>query len=157
MAPSSPEPPRPRAVRLTFSYGPEGVHLIDRQTIEKRVAAGDDLPPELDATTVAAELRSSDETATFRRVVPQAIRRDVEVFDPDLPGGVRRDPSPPGRGVFTVLVPEAAAADHVVLLARPSADDLAESLGGRAMDEQGARPVEIGRFPMRAEPRDGNS
>lgn len=154
MAHRLPDPPPPRAIRLTFSYGPEGIRLIDSQTIDKRVPASDELPPELDATTVAAEARTADEAPTFRTVIPQAIRRDVEVFDPDLPGGVRRDPSPPARGVFTVLIPETDAADHVVLLARPPAAELQRDEPGEegrpARDEQGARPVEVARFSIRA-------
>jgi hypothetical protein len=146
-----PEPPPPRAIRLTFSFGPDGIQLIDSQTIEKRVPASDPLPAEFDATTVAAEARTADEAPTFRAVIPQAIPRDVEVFDPDLPGGVRRDPSPPASGVFTVLIPEHDGAEHVVLLARPRAADVQRDQPdqeGPVRDEQGARPVEVARFEL---------
>lgn len=158
MARRPPEPPPPRATRLTFSFGPDGIQLIDSQTIEKRVPASEPLPAELDATTVAAEARTADEALTFRAVIPQAIPRDVEVFDPDLEGGVRRDPSPPARGVFTVLIPESDAVEHVVLLARPRAADIPPDQPDQERpmrDEQGARPVEVARFqiPGRA---DGN-
>lgn len=158
MARRPPEPPPPRAIRLTFSFGPDGIQLIDTQTIEKRVPPSDPLPAELDAMTVAAEVRSADEAPTFRAVVPQAIPRDVEVFDPDLPGGVRRDPSPPAQGVFTVLIPESDAADHVVLLGRPPAADVQRDQPDQeapVRDEQGARPVEVARFQIRGR-TDGN-
>ncbi|HEX2222392.1 MAG TPA: hypothetical protein VHK06_07685 [Candidatus Limnocylindria bacterium] len=143
MGPGTPDRPA-RATRLTFAYDASGIRLIDRQPISRPAPPADEAPAQLTASDIVAELRTAADAATYRRVLPQAIRRDVEVFDPALPGGVRRDPSPPAAGVFTVIVPEDPAADEVVLLGREEPADVP----GMA-DEAGARPVEVGRFRLR--------
>ena len=142
MPPPGPDDASPRAVRLTFSFGPGGIQLVDRTPVAKRLPPADALPAALDATTIAAEVRGASDEPVFRRVMPRAIPQDVEVFDPDIPGGVRRDPSPPGSGVFTVLVPDDPAAGDVVLLGRPERD--VPGAGGET-----APAVEIARFPLR--------
>jgi hypothetical protein len=138
----------PGAVRLTFSFGPEGVRLLDRQAIDKRLPPADDLPAELDATSVAAEVRSAAGAPSYRVVVPQAIPRDVEVFDPD--GTSHRDPTPPARGVFTVLVPADPDAVEVVLLT-------GEREPTQKSAQAGGRPVEYGRFSLRPDDTVGHS
>ena len=144
--PAQEAPPR-GAVRLTFSFGLDGVQLIDRQVVDKRVPPPDELPPELDATTIAAEVRSATGDASFRRVVPQAIPVDVEVFSPD--GAPHRDPTPPSRGVFTVLVPDDPAGVEVVLLAR-------ERVSFDKPAQEGGRPIEYGRFSLRGDEKVGD-
>ena len=149
MQQQSPQEIRPsRAVRLTFSFGPEGVRLIDRQVIEKRVPPADAFPAELDATTLAAEVRSARGGPNFVRVIPQAIPVDVEVFDPS--GEVHRDPSPPERGVFTVIVPDDPDAVEIVLLAREP-----DRGPTRRTAQEGGRPVEYGRFSLRPDDKVG--
>lgn len=144
-----PEDRPSRAVRLTFSFGPDGVRLIDRQVIQKRVPPTDDQPPMLDARTVTAEVRTAADAPVYRRVLPHALPVDVEVFDSD--GTAHRDPTPPERGVFTVVVPDDPDATDVVLLRR-------EPDRGLVLDtpQEGGRPVEYGRFPLRSDEPLGN-
>lgn len=149
MQQQGPPPDRPsRAVRLTFSFGPDGVQLIDRQVIDKRLPPADPLPAELDATTIAAEVRSAAGALSFRRVIPQAIPVDVEVFGPG--GEVHREPSPPERGVFSVIVPDDPDAEDIVLLARePDRGSIKRAA------QEGGRPVEYGRFSLRTDGKVG--
>lgn len=147
MASRAPEEQRPKVVRLTFSYDESGIHLLDRQVITKRIEPGEALSAPPPADTVSAELRTAGGVPKFRRAIPDAIPRDVEVFDPEH--GIRREPTPPSSGVFTVLVPEDEEADEVVLIAGRAA--LPSSLA--VARETSREPTVIARFAFRPEGR----
>jgi hypothetical protein len=139
-----------RAIRLTFSYGPDGIQLIGRQALVMQVPPSDDatFPP---TSGLAAELRSGDDEPTFRRNLAQAIPHDSEVFAPEEEGGMHRAPVAPESGVFTVLVPDDDRAEDLVLLAGPR--DVPESIA-RAVEPgvEPGRPQELRRFPLREGP-----
>jgi hypothetical protein len=139
-----------RAIRLTFSYGPDGIQLIGRQTVVMQVPPSDDstLPP---TSGLAAELRTSVDEPTFRRNLAQAVPHDSEVFAPEGEGGMHRAPVAPESGVFTVLVPDDDRAEDLVLLVGPR--DIPQSIARPV--EPGAepgRPQELRRFPLREGP-----
>lgn len=156
-APGSPGPAR--AVRLTFAFDEDGIRLIDRTPVDKRIppsdAVVDDPPPD----AFAAELRTAQDDATFRRVLHDAIPQDVEVFDPVE--GVSRRPVAPTSGAFTVLVPDDADAAEVVLIV--GADAMPEQPGIDALETfrdapaPGRVPHVIGRFSLRGGDDDGVS
>ncbi len=137
----------PRAVRLTFSYDADGIQLVSRQAVTMRVPPGDDPTAPVPATGFAAELRTPADDTTFRRVLHDAIPRDVEVFDPDLQRGMARAPVTRPSGVFTVLVPDDGRADEVVLLA--GREDVPPSFDVPPEADVGPGPVEVGRFRLR--------
>lgn len=138
------------AIRLTFAYDTAGVRLIDRTPVGKPVGATDDPgAASVGPGTLAAELRTADQRATFRRLLPAgAVPPDAEVFDPDVAGGVRRDPTPLPAGVFTVIVPDDQDAAEVVLIAAPAVARRLSTAGTAQADLSGG-PVEIARFPFR--------
>jgi hypothetical protein len=110
---------RPRkAVRLTFSYGADGIRLIDKTKVEKR-APPSSPEPATRSRSLTAELRSASNEATYRQAIDQGLPPDVEVFDPERTRGVFRDPSPPSSGAFSIVVPDDSSAEEVVLLAPP--------------------------------------
>lgn len=144
MSLGSEQAPAP-AVRLTFAYDPSGIRLIDRTEVHKSAGASIDPGVSPPAGSIVAELRTNDDRPTFRRILPpDAVPSDVEVFDPGVPGGVRRHPTPPSSGVFTVVVPADAAADQVVLVGGAQAAPQVSAEEGDS--ERG--PVVLARFSL---------
>jgi hypothetical protein len=146
-----------RAIRLLFSYGPDGVQLISRQVVAMQVPPSDDVSGPPPITGLAAELRTAGDETTFRRQLTDAIPSDSEVFEPDEEGGMHRAPVAPESGVFMVLVPDDERAEDLVLLVGPR--DVPASIapavepGLRAEPE---RVQELGRFRLREEGAGGN-
>lgn len=138
-------------MRLTFAFDEDGIRLVDRTPVEKRIPPSDDVVDDPPPSALAAELRTAQDAATFRRVLHDAIPQDVEVFDPVE--GVSRRPVAPASGSFTVLVPDDADAEDVVLVA--GADAMPEQPGIDSRESfraapPGARvPHVLGRFSLR--------
>ncbi len=161
------EPPgRSGAIRLTLAYDEAGIRVIDRTPVDKAVPPHDPQPASfrtaglsdaqasLPAHAVVTELRAADDTTTYRQVVEHAIPHDQEVFDPSVERGMRRHAVPPPSGVFTVIVPDDRAAEAVVVLAEPTSSG-AERASALQKARPAAGPVELARFPLRAEGGDG--
>ena len=146
-----------RVVRLTFAFDEGGIRLIDRTPVEKRIPPSDDVVADPPPAALAAELRTSGDAPTFRRVLHEAIPQDVEVFDPDQ--GVSRHPVAPASGAFTVLVPDDEDASDVVLVAGVDAVPAQPGIEGqrafRAAPPGEPVPQELARFPFREPPDDG--
>ncbi|WP_432513056.1 hypothetical protein [Kineococcus sp. SYSU DK001] len=143
-----------RAVRLTFAYDSSGIRLIDRTPVDKRVPPGEDPGAAPSPDTVSAELRTAADRPTFRvRLSPYDIPQSTEVFDPGTERGVHRVPRAPTRGAFSVIVPDDAAAQDVVLLAGPS---VAAGPGPADATARTSGPQEIGRYRLREDGGDGN-
>jgi hypothetical protein len=147
-----------RAIRLTFSYGPDGVQLISRQTVAMHVPPGDEVTAPVPTSGLAAELRTAANDTSFRRFLPQAIPRDSEVFNPPEEGGVHRAPVAPESGVFTVLVPDDRSAEDLVLLVGPRdiPPSIAASVEQPPEDTAFAPAQELGRFRLRGESPGGS-
>jgi hypothetical protein len=143
-------PGEPGAIRLTFAYDETGVRVIDRTPVEKLVPASVAEPAAAVPThAVVAELRDRDDAAVYRQIVEQALPESTEVFEEGVERGMWRHPVPQVRGVFTVIVPDDAAAESVVLLAGPGTRGAGMAAGPAAPG--GA--VELTRAPLRG---DGN-
>lgn len=146
-----------RALRITFSYGPDGIRLVSRQAVTMQVPPSDDVADAAPVSGPAAELRTADDQTTFRRHLAGAIPHDSEVFDPDAERGMHRAPVAPDRGVFAVLVPDDARAQDLVLLSAPR--DLPPSIATSLEPRLRAAPMEtqeLGRFPLREDGPRGN-
>jgi hypothetical protein len=139
-----------RAIRLIFSFGPEGVQLVSRQPVAMQVPPSDDVSGPAPMAGLAAELRTAGDDTTFRRYLTEAIPLDSEVFNPEAEGGMHRAPVAPESGVFTVLVPDDDRAEDLVLLVGPREvpPPIAAAVEARLEAEPG-RPVELGRFRLR--------
>lgn len=152
----APEGPS-RAIRLTFSYGPDGVQLIARQTVAMQVPPSDDVAAAPPQAGLTAELRTTGDDTTFRRDLPDAIPRDSEVFEPEEEGGMHRAPVAPQSGVFTVLVPDDESAEDLVLVLGTTdvPPSIARAMEGR-LEAEGAEAQELARFPLREGGPGGN-
>jgi hypothetical protein len=146
-----------RAIRLIFSFGPDGVQLVSRQPVAMQVPPSDDVSAPAPVAGLAAELRTREDETTFRRYLSEAIPRDSEVFDPDAEGGMHRAPVAPESGVFTVLVPDDDRAEDLVLLVGPRdmPPAIAPAVEAR-VEAEPRQPLELGRFRLREGPS-GNS
>jgi hypothetical protein len=144
-------PDEARAIRLTVAYDETGVRVIDRTPVEKPV------PPQslsfdlaaLPAHAVVAELRGAGDATVYRQIVEQALPETTEVFEQGVERGMWRHPVPQTKGVFTLIVPDDAAAESVVLLAGPGT----RGAGLAAGPSPPGGPLELTRAPLRG---DGN-
>jgi hypothetical protein len=130
--------PSERAVRLIFEYEDDNVRLVSAQHVEMIVPSSD--PVEDYARQGCwVGLHDAQNRTLFRRVVPEALRNDVE-GPSDAPGHpmVRRPLDRPA-GTFVVVVPELAEAEAVTVWNNPHPVERA-----RLARAEG----ELARFPM---------
>lgn len=142
---------RPRSRRLTFAYDEQGVRLVSHADRMKPAPPSDHLDAEPGRATIVAELRSRDDALVYRRTIPEAIPRGVEVFSPD--GSIRRVDRALPSGSFSVVVPLERRAGSVVLVAGPGVP--IERLGARPDDARAGRRTILGRFPLVADDAGG--
>ena len=136
-----------KAVRLTFAYDQDGIRLIDRTKVQKRPP--EPAPePDVRRAGLTAELRAAGDRATYRQTIDQGLPRDVEVFDPKLTRGVYRSPEPLREGAFSIIVPDDAEAEELVLLTAPEPARRRPGAGPTFSGAPG-RPVEIARFRLK--------
>jgi hypothetical protein len=131
-------PPSERAVRLIFEYEDDTVRLVSAQHVEMIVPSSDPVEDYVGQGCWVA-LHDAQNRTLFRRVVPQALRNDVE-GPSDLPGHrMMRRPLERPAGTFVVVVPELAEAENVTVWNNPQPADRA-----RFARAEG----ELARFPM---------
>jgi hypothetical protein len=146
-------PSRPsKVVRLVFRYEGDEVHLVDRQRFEAPTPPAETVTAEAQGAWV--EVRSAEDETLFQRVLPGAVRADVEVFSPNPEQSVARAPVERPSGIFTVVVPETDVADHVVVLASGISATEAR-ISGQAEPAAPSRPVELTRVSLREEGQQG--
>lgn len=143
----------PPAVRLTFAYDASGVRLLSRTPVSKPAPPSERLEGPPAAAHVSVELRTSDDTPTYRQGLPAAIPATVEV--PGGARGLKRVPNEMTEGAFATVVPADDAAVDVVLIGQ--AAGLPEALapladGPPVAGAPAGGPVELGRFRLRDEP-----
>lgn len=95
----------PRSVRLTFEYDDTGqLRVVRRTTRPKPAPPGDDLDRDPRPDQIWVEVRAQNGRRLYRKVLRDPLQQTAEVFHPD--GRITRVPTAPGRGVFTVVVPD---------------------------------------------------
>ncbi|XVV16160.1 hypothetical protein ACQP2X_17930 [Actinoplanes sp. CA-131856] len=105
------------ALRLVFEYDGDDVRVVSRQRVEMTIPATGE-----GEAGLRAELRTADGGVLERRALPP-IPDGVEVFSPEPGRTVERAPVDRPSGVFTVLVPDLAGADHLALVDDPGGPD----------------------------------
>ena len=131
-------PPSERAVRLIFEFEGDNVRLVSAQHVDMIVPSSDPVE-DYGSQGCWVALHDAQNRTLFRRVVPQAMRNDVE-GPSDEPGHpmVRRPLERPA-GMFVVVVPELAEAEQVTVWNNPQPEER----------ERFARAEgELARFPM---------
>jgi hypothetical protein len=107
-------------MRLTFSYAGERILLTDAEQIAMFVPPGDSLEPAGEQSGFWLELRDRDERVVFRQLMHHPIETTREVFPVDPHGEFTHAPVASPRGVFSVIIPELAAARTLALVGSPA-------------------------------------
>jgi len=116
---ASPAQNEPQAIRLTFAYAGDRIELTDAQRLAMFVPPSDSLEPERERSGFWVEVRDADEQPLFRRLMHHPIETTREVFPADPHGEIIRTPVADPRGVFSVVIPELAAARILALVGSP--------------------------------------
>lgn len=134
----------PRSVRLTFEYDDSGQLRVVRRTVRSKPAPpGDDLDRDPQPDRIWVEVRARDGRRLYRKVLRDPLQQTAEVFHPD--GRITRVPKAPGRGVFTVVVPDEKAAEVIVVVAGQDARIAQPAF----RDRVGGQPRELARARWR--------
>ena len=149
------------AVRLTFAYKDGVIQLVSQTPVQMVLPPSDPLPASRGVQGFWVELQNPVGKGLFRRVMPNPIPVDTEVFTGDPSRPITRTPQAPSEGVFTVVVPQNADAASVVLVSSfhdpapqlPSARLLATQKIPHAGFQPASNPLEqearaLGRFPL---------
>jgi hypothetical protein len=124
----------PTAHRLTFVYDGDRVQLTSNQTVSVKTPAPQQLNTPVHKDAFAATVRDTSGNVVYRRVEPNPMREDKEVFGPE---SLHRIPIDRSSGTFVVFVPHLTD-DDVIELVRPA----------RAEETAGAGSRVIGRFKL---------
>ena len=109
-----------RALRLTFTYRGDVIDLLDAQRLAMLVPPGDAMEEQGVRSGFWFELRDDAGGLVFRQGMHHPLASDMEVFPEDPAGEIIRQPVQERSGAFTLVIPEAAAAANLVLVASPS-------------------------------------
>lgn len=144
----------PWAVRLTFSYEGDEIRLEDQRRVRTIASPTDTLSGYGDERGFWVEVRDGQKETLYRRVMPNPLRKDVEVFSPDHERGIFRAPVERPSGVFAVLVPDLDRSDHVAVMSSAGDEAIAADAYEAKLEEapdpgRGTTAVEIARFPLR--------
>lgn len=105
-----------QVIRFLFEYEGDNVRLLSTRRINKLAPTSDPLEGYEGQQGFWAEVRSADGSTLYRQVMPDPMRRDVEVFSDDPEQSINRVPVDQPTGVFTVVVPETEGAEHLALV-----------------------------------------
>ena len=135
------------AVRLTVRYGGDRYEVVKRTVVRKSVPPSAPLLDDEEETGFSVEVRRGGRSV-YRRLLVDAVGRDVEVFtgDPDRP--MARIPVDDPVGTFTVVVPMMDA-DEIAIVGPPRAR--ARDRARKASKETAATAQRVGdlaTFPM---------
>jgi hypothetical protein len=148
---SQPMPSR----RLIFEYDGDQVRLVSQQPVEMAITGFDIARTELPGYYI--DIRNAENRTLSRVPASNAFSASMEVF-PENPGEkiTRIDVEKP-RGAFTVVIPAPSDADHVGLVQVLSgkSDVLAPAGQATSRVEGAAQVVELARFPLKSDTKDG--
>jgi hypothetical protein len=134
------------SVRLIFEYDGDEVRLASRQHVAMLAPPSDELEGFEQHAGFWAELRDPGGELLHRQVLRDPIRRDAEVFSPDPTQTITRIPVEQPKGLFVVVVPDTAAADHVALVSTGEPPSAAVAGPAAAVGPRTRR------FPLRESP-----
>jgi hypothetical protein len=107
-----------RAIRLLVEYDASGFKVRDRWQIETLAPPSHPLQVPRATGGFWVELRDAKNNVVYRRVMPNPVQTEVEVFDPEL--GPHRQPTDATNGSFTVLVPDIPEAEQLAFVSSSS-------------------------------------
>jgi hypothetical protein len=138
-----------RAVRLIFEYDGDQVQLVSQQPVDMAVTESDVASAERRGFYV--ETRDAAGLTLASVPARNAFIGSTEVFPEQHDEPITRVEVERPRGAFTVVVPAPGDADHVSLIqvASGQADPTAPASLNAGLAEEGARVVELARFPLK--------
>lgn len=117
--PQSRQSPVRHTLRLTFSYRGRSVQLTARDRVAMIPPPGESTRIRPDQSGFWIELRDARGRVLYQRVVQSPIRFDVEIFEDETGGTIRREPVTDPGGTFELLVPDLPLAQSLVLMSSP--------------------------------------
>jgi len=138
--------PLQRAWRLTFSYDGDEVKLVSRHPVEMVLPPSDAMAGFEREQGSWYELKDTSDRTLYRRVVPQLVPHDVEVFSGDPHRSIERHPVARPTGVFSVLVPDVDEGQAVALF---SSDVGSTTRRAQAAGDPARPSVEIARVQLK--------
>jgi hypothetical protein len=105
-----------RAIRLLIEYDKSGFSITDSRPLETLAPASHALDAPRATSGFWVELRDAKKNVLYRRVMPNPVQSDVEIFDPE---GLHRHAVEEPKGVFTVLVPDIPDAEEIAFVSSP--------------------------------------
>jgi hypothetical protein len=106
-----------RAIRLLIQYDKSGFSITDSWPLETLAPASHALDAPRATSGFWVELHDAKNNVLYRRVMPNPVQSDVEIFDPEE--GPHRHAVEEPEGVFTVLVPDMPDAEEIVFVSSP--------------------------------------
>jgi hypothetical protein len=106
-----------RALRLTFSYSPKGIHLDEIQPLEGMPLPPTDPVQHGPEAGFWYELRDAKNATLYRQVVDNPMRHEAEVYTEGAP--IDRLPKEDHADSFTLLVPGLEGVTTIVLFSSP--------------------------------------
>jgi hypothetical protein len=108
-----------KAIRMLLSFDGEHVHVVSQQAVDMVLPPSDPVEGIEGLKGFWYELRDGQNRPLYRRVMPNPMRDDVEVFSDDPTQSVARQATPNRKGVFTVVVPDTEDGNTVTLSSSP--------------------------------------
>jgi hypothetical protein len=106
-----------RAIRLLVEYDESGFTIRESWELETLAPASHAREVPRATSGFWVELRDGKNNVLYRRVMPDPVQTEVEVFDPEM--GVHRQEVDAPRGSFTVLVPDLPEAEQIAFVGSP--------------------------------------
>ena len=132
--------------RLTFVYRQGKIELISDQEVDMTLPKRASAPPGAQVP-FWYELRDGGAGVLQRLPAPDPIPVDTEVFSDDPRRTIQRAKVVPPEVVFTVVIPDLAAAKEVRLMRAPPPGPPGRTRAGTTTAGEG-EPVELGRFKL---------
>jgi hypothetical protein len=117
------------AVRLTFSYNDNKIHLISKQKIQKRLPSH--TSPDIQkgqAPGFWLELSNDNRRLLYRQIIDNPIRIDTEVFSENPNESITRHELADIKGIFSLVIPNIPDARNLDLFG--SSPVLSEGMRG---------------------------
>jgi len=107
--------PSTHCLRVEITFDGDTARVTNVQRVAMRAPASAPEAPVEGQTGMWFEMRDADDRVLYHRPLRSTRLDSVEVFDDEETGGIRRVPVDRKQAKFDLIVPDLAAAGHVML------------------------------------------